>query len=180
MLTDKMSVLRIIIMINVRRAELTDVPSMMVLLNEYARQAEILPRAEDDVYRSIREWVVAEQTGVKSVIVGMGSLLVMWHDLAEIRSLVIDPSCQGHGIGRQIVDVLIADAKLLKLPKIFALTRKPGFFLKMGFQLTRLESLPRKVYRDCVFCSKFQRCDEVALIMPLKSDLTGLGNQVEA
>ena len=34
-----------------RRARLTDVPAMMPLLNDYASQAEILPRNESDVYQ---------------------------------------------------------------------------------------------------------------------------------
>ena len=151
-------------MINVHKAQLVDVPRMMPLLNEFARQAEILPRLEADVYQSIRDWVIAEADGK---IVGMGSLLIMWSDLAEIRSLVIDPVYQGQGIGREIVVQLLAEARSLELPRVFALTRKPGFFLKMGFQLTRIENLPRKVQKDCVFCPKFHACDEVAVIMPL-------------
>jgi amino-acid N-acetyltransferase len=156
-------------MLNVRQARLTDVPQMMPLLNEYARQAEILPRLEAEVYQSIRDWVVAEDEGK---IVGMGSLLIMWGDLAEIRSLVIDPTYQGQGLGRAIVAQLIAEARMLGLPRVFALTRKPGFFLKTGFQLTRIEKLPRKVQKDCVFCPKFHACDEVAVIMPLNDAVT--------
>lgn len=152
-------------MITVRRARLADVPRMMPLLEEYARQAEILPRNENDLYRSIREWVVAE---ADNKIVGMGSLLIMWHDLAEIRSLVIDPAYHGQGLGRQIIEMLLADAQQLGLPRVFALTRKPGFFLKLGFHLTRIEHLPRKVKQDCVFCPKFHACDETAVIIPLK------------
>ncbi len=150
-------------MINVRKARLIDVPLMMPLLNEYAKQAEILPRMEADVYQSIRDWVVAEADGK---IVGMGSLLIMWGDLAEIRSLVIDPAYHGQGVGRAIVSQLLGEARSLELPRVFALTRKPGFFLKIGFQLTRIEHLPRKVQKDCVFCPKFHACDEVAVIMP--------------
>src|SRR5262245_13051462 len=153
-------------MMTIRRARLTDVSRMMPLLNDYARQAEILPRTEDDVYRSIREWVVAE-TGPELRIAGMGSLLIMWHDLAEIRSLVVHPDYHGQGLGRQMVDMLLAEARELGLSRVFALTRKPGFFLKLDFQLTRIEQLPRKVQRDCVFCPKFHSCDEVAVIMPL-------------
>lgn len=142
---------------------------MMPLLHDYTRQAEILPRTEDDVYRSIREWVVAE-TEADLRIVGMGSLLIMWHDLAEVRSLVIHPDYHGQGLGRQIVAMLLAEAQELGLSRVFALTRKPGFFLKLGFQMTRIERLPRKVQRDCVFCPKFHSCDEVAVIMTLKAE----------
>jgi N-acetylglutamate synthase-like GNAT family acetyltransferase len=87
--------------------------------------------------------------------------------LAEIRSLVIDPAFQGLGAGHQIVTMLVAEARSLELARVFALTRKPGFFLKLGFQLTRIEHLPRKVQKDCVFCPKLHACDEVALVMSL-------------
>lgn len=150
--------------LTIRKARLGDVANMMPLLEAYARQAEILPRTQADVYQSIRAWVVAEVDGK---IIGMGSLLIMWDDLAEIRSLIIDPAYHGLGAGRRIVTMLLAEAKSLELARVFALTRKPGFFLKMNFQLTRIEDLPRKVQKDCVFCPKFHACDEVALVMPL-------------
>jgi len=143
-----------------RRAELTDVPAMMPLLNEYVRHAEILPRQESGVYQSIRAWRVVEAEGQ---IVGMGALLILWGDLAEVRSLVVDPTWHGCGVGRRIVTALIADAQALKIPVVFALTRQAGFFLKLGFKLIEMERLPRKVMKDCVFCPKFHACDEVSV-----------------
>lgn len=148
-----------------RRARLSDVAQMMPLLNEYARQAEILPRMEDEVYRSIREWQVVEHEGR---LVGMGSLLILWHDLAEIRSLVVDPAYHGQGIGRRVVAAVLEDAQVLQIPTVFALTRRPGFFLKLGFQLTKKEVLPKKVMKDCVFCPKFHACDETAVVLNCK------------
>jgi amino-acid N-acetyltransferase len=144
---------------------------MMPLLEEYARQAEILPREEEDVYRTIREWVVVEAPDTR--IVGMGSLLVMWHDLAEVRSLVVHPDYHGRGVGRRIIELLLAEARTLNLARVFALTRKPYFFLKLGFELTHIEQLPRKVKRDCVFCPKFHACDEVAVITRLQDATAG-------
>jgi N-acetylglutamate synthase-like GNAT family acetyltransferase len=139
---------------------------MMPLLERYAQAAEILPRPEDDVYRSIREWAVAEAGNTQ--IVGMGSLVIMSQDLAEIRSLVVHPDYQGRGIGRQIVEMLLTEAAVLGVNRVFTLTRKPDFFLKLGFQLTRIEKLPRKVRHDCVFCPIFHACDEVALTISIK------------
>ncbi|MBN1217666.1 MAG: N-acetyltransferase [Anaerolineae bacterium] len=147
----------------IRRARPADVSRMIPLLNKFIQENQILPRTEEDVYRTVREWVVAEAENTQ--IVGMGSLAIMAHDLAEIRSLVIHPNFQGWGIGRQIVEMLLAEAVFLHIGRIFALTRKPDFFLKLGFQLTRIEKLPRKVRRDCVFCPIFHACDEVALII---------------
>ncbi|MDM8529856.1 N-acetyltransferase [Anaerolineales bacterium HSG25] len=148
-------------MMTVRQAQLTDVHRMIPLLDEYTRQAEILPRTQDDIYRTIREWVICEE---EDEIIGMGSLLIMWQDLAEVRSLVVNSNHQGRGIGKGIVTQLIEEAHRLQIPKVFALTRKPKFFLRIGFQLTKIELLPQKVNRDCVFCPKFYVCDEVAVI----------------
>ena len=151
-----------------RRASLQDVPAMMPLLEAYARQAEILPRSAADVYQSIREWVVVEADGE---LIGMGSLLILWQDLAEVRSLVVSPDWQGYGVGRSIVEMLLIEAEALQLPRVFALTRRAGFFLKLGFSLTQKELLPRKVMKDCVICPKFHACDEVAVVLDLRPPL---------
>ncbi len=100
-------------------------------------------------------------------VVGMGALLVMWSDLAEVRSLVVHPAFHGQGLGRLMVASLLEEAREMRLRRVFALTRAAGFFLKMGFEMTRIEHLPRKVKRDCVFCPKFHMCDEVAVIIHL-------------
>jgi amino-acid N-acetyltransferase len=161
----------------IRKAQLTDVPRMMPLLDKYIQEAEILPRTEEDVYRSIREWGVAET--VETKIVGLGSLVVMSQDLAEIRSLVVHPNYHGRGIGRQIVELLLAEAGMLEISRVFALTRKPDFFLKLDFRLTRIEKLPRKVRRDCVFCPKFHACDEVAVVIsPQEITVTDLTSSI--
>ncbi len=147
--------------ITTRPARPADVPAMLPLLNDYARQAEILPRQAGDVYQSIREWALAEVDGH---IVGMGALSILWADLAEIRSLVVDPARQGQGIGRRLVRHLLTEAAGLNLPAVFALTRKPDFFLKLGFSVTQKEILPRKILKDCIFCPKLKACDETAVI----------------
>ncbi|MFQ5578517.1 MAG: GNAT family N-acetyltransferase [Anaerolineae bacterium] len=92
-----------------------------------------------------------------------GSLLILWGDVAEVRSLVVDSGRQGRGVGRAIARALLAEARTLKIPTVFALTRRAGFFLRLGFQLTEKEQLPRKVMKDCVFCPIFHACDEVGV-----------------
>lgn len=151
---------------SVRRARPADVPRMMPLLNKYAEEGEILPRSKNDVFGSVRGWVVAEAENTQ--IVGIGALVIMSQDLAEVRSLVINPDCHGQGLGRRIVELLLAEAHQFEIDRVFALTRKPNFFLRLGFHLTRLERLPAKVRRDCVFCPIFHACDEVAMIINTK------------
>lgn len=146
--------------VEVRRARIADVPATVALVERFAGRGEILPRSIGDMYQTVREWMVAEQAGE---IVGCGSLVILWADLAEIRSLVVAPEVQGVGIGRQLVMALLAQAAELEIPLVFALTRRTGFFLKLGFEIVPRESLPRKIWKDCRHCIKFVGCDEVAV-----------------
>jgi amino-acid N-acetyltransferase len=150
--------------VEISKARLGDVPAIATLVDRYARHGAVLPRPPEDIYETVREWVVAKTDGQ---MVGCGSLVVLWADLAEIRSLVVSPESQGQGIGRQIVDALLAEARVLQIPRVFALTRKPGFFAKLGFETLPREALPRKIWRDCMHCTKFTGCDEVAFIKAL-------------
>lgn len=146
--------------VEIRAARIADVLATLSLVDRFAGRGEILPRSIANMYQTVREWVVAEQAGE---IVGCGSLVILWADLAEIRSLVVAPEVQGMGIGRQLVTTLLAQAAELEIPQVFALTRKTGFFLKLGFDVVARESLPRKIWKDCTHCIKFVGCDEVAV-----------------
>jgi amino-acid N-acetyltransferase len=148
----------------VRRARIDDVPGIAALVDRFAGRGEILPRPTEDIYQSLREWVVAEQAGQ---IVGCGALVILWADLAEIRSLVVAPEFQGMGAGRGLVAALTAQAADLEIPQVFALTRRTGFFLELGFEVVPRESLPRKIWKDCMTCIKFVGCDEVAVVRPV-------------
>jgi hypothetical protein len=68
------------------------------------------------------------------------------------------------GAGRGLVVALMSQAAQLEIPQVFALTRQTGFFLKLGFQVVPRESLPRKIWKDCITCTKFVGCDEVAVV----------------
>jgi amino-acid N-acetyltransferase len=148
----------------IRQARIADVPAMAGLVDRFAQRGEILPRKIEDIYQTVREWVVAEREGQ---LLGCGSLVILWADMAEIRSLVVVPEAQGMGIGRGLVAALMAHAAELDLPQVIALTRKPEFFLGQGFHIVPRESLPRKMWKDCVHCLKFASCDEVAMVRPV-------------
>ena len=145
----------------VRQAQIADVADIATLVDRFAGRGEILPRPTEEIYQSLREWVVAERAGQ---IIGCGALVILWADLAELRSLVVAPEAQRSGVGRGLVTALMNEAAELKLPQVFALTRKPGFFLRLGFRVVPRESLPRKIWKDCITCTKFVGCDEVAVV----------------
>ena len=148
----------------VRQAELQDVPVLAEMINHYARERILLPRSLPELYECVREFVVAEED---CVIVGCGALKFYNEDLAEIRSLCVAPGVSHHGLGRALVEDLIAEAAQRRLKTVFALTMAPEFFQKCGFRETIRERLPQKVWRDCLRCEKYFCCDEKALVFDL-------------
>jgi len=150
----------------VRRATLNDVEAMHALINHFAAQGLMLSKSRSHLYQNIRDFFVAECEGT---FAGCGALHVLWCDLGEIRSLAVDERFHGNGVGRQIVEALIQDAYDLELPQIFALTYQRDFFKRLGFQEVPKESMPRKVWGECMDCPKFPNCDETAVVLKIGS-----------
>ena len=115
----------------VRKAKLSDVKYIYKLILHFSRLGDVLPRPIIELYEHVRDFFVYEE---RDLIVGACALHICWEDLAEIRSLVVSEEYQGKGIGVQLVKACIEEAKVLEIPKIFALTRVPEFFEKLGFR----------------------------------------------
>ena len=146
----------------IRRAKIHDVPEIVQLIKIWADQGQMLPVAQSQVYSQLRSFVVVEQD---DHLIGVGALVIIWGDLAEVRSLALRPEAIGQGIGRHIVEHLLKEAHELEIPRVFTLTYKPNFFKKLGFQPIDKKYLPHKVWKDCINCPKFPDCDENALII---------------
>ena len=151
--------------VTVRPARVADAEPILELVNELAVQQVMLPRSPASVVENLRDFHVAEVDGA---FAGCGALAITWTDIAEVRSLAVHPDHQRHGIGRKLVDALVAEAMQLGLPRLFAFTYVPGFFRKVGFTTTAHEQLPHKVFNDCMHCPKFMACDEVAMTRSLQ------------
>ncbi len=149
----------------VRNARMTDVEPIYALVTEYSHRQVMLPRSRADLYESLRDFLVAEQKGKA---VGCAALAIQWDNLAEIKSLAVVDSCQGRGIGRRLVRACLAEARRLGIDRVFALTMTPAFFERLGFERVPRESLPHKVWADCVRCPKFPDCDELAVQIDVK------------
>ena len=147
--------------IKVDRAKVWDAAAMHQLINWFAGQGEMLPRALSEIYEEIRDFFVARD-GDK--VIACTALHVNWLDLAEIRSLAVDERSQNQGIGSSLVQACLNEAKELGIPSVFCLTSRPAFFEKRGFRLIDKMELPHKVWAECYRCPKFPNCDEVALI----------------
>ncbi|RLB11756.1 MAG: N-acetyltransferase [Deltaproteobacteria bacterium] len=144
----------------VRKAQIKDVGHIHRLINYYAEKGLLLPRALSDIYEHLRDYLVVGQNGV---IYGVCALGICWEDLAEIRSLAIQESWQGKGLGSMLVEECIKEAKCLGIKKLFVLTYVPDFFSRFGFKRIKKSSLPHKIWSDCLSCPKFPECDEIAM-----------------
>ncbi|NPV72976.1 MAG: N-acetyltransferase [Pelotomaculum sp.] len=147
-----------------RKARITDVEPIHALITYYADRGLMLARPRTMLYEGLREFTIAEDRGR---VVGAGSLHIIWEDLAEIRALAVDPAYARQGIGSGLVKMFIEEARELALPRVFALTYQQEFFEKCGFRVVQKESLPQKVWKECVNCPKFPNCEEVAMIIDI-------------
>jgi amino-acid N-acetyltransferase len=119
------------------------------------------------LYDHLRDHFVLEEQGTQSSIIGVSALGICWEDLAEIRSLAIAKDVQGRGLGSQLVETCLEEARSLGLKKVFTLSYVPGFFSKLGFKEVEKSVLPHKIWGDCLKCPKFPDCDETAMMIDL-------------
>ncbi|NOR66355.1 MAG: N-acetyltransferase [Woeseiaceae bacterium] len=146
---------------NTRAAKISDVEAIHALINSYAERDRMLFRSVADIYENLQCFTVAELDGS---VVGCCALEIVWSDLAEIKSLAVDETKKAKGIGRMLVAAAAEQAAALGVPRVFALTLEPEFFLKSGFEIVEKETMPMKVWSDCARCPKQQNCDEIAVV----------------
>jgi amino-acid N-acetyltransferase len=146
----------------IRKARMSDVKGIHGLIAEYARKGDMLPRSLADIYENLRDYFIFEDDDGE--LVGSAAIHIMWEDLAEVRSLAVREGKMRRGIGTQLVESCISEAIVLGIGRVFALTYKPEFFEKLGFHVVDKAELPQKIWTDCLKCSKFPDCDEVALV----------------
>src|SRR6187402_106264 len=87
--------------VEVRRARTSDVRAIRALVDTYTADRRLLSKATVTLYESVQEFWVAVTDDER--VVGCGALHVMWEDLAEIRTVAVDPACRGLRIGHRLV-----------------------------------------------------------------------------
>ncbi len=156
----------------IRRATVADVPALGQIINDCAEYGLMLHRSYSDLYEAVRDYYVAvepiEKDGVTTAtIVGVCGLKVVWSNLAEIYALAVAPAARGRGLGRQLVEACVEDARALGIRQMMSLTYEKEFFLRLGFVVLDRQQLPLKVWSECLRCPKNQACDEIAMIRTL-------------
>jgi amino-acid N-acetyltransferase len=148
-----------------RKARIGDVKIIHRMINVSAGKGEMLPRSLMDIYGSLRDFFIYEES---DAIGGVCAMNIIWENLAEVRSLYVEESCRGRGIGRKLVEACISEGITLQLYRIFTLTYRKEFFAHLGFKEVERSSLSEKIYSDCFRCSKYpDYCDETAMVIEL-------------
>ena len=148
-------------MMKVYNAVTADVEEVYQLIKGYATQEIVLPRSLMSLYQQLQSMYVVKDDGK---VVGVACLHVLGRDLAEVRSLVVDPTYQGRGVGKLLIERLCEESPKLGIERLIALTYQVDFFLRCGFEVAVRENLPEKIWTDCIHCPKINNCDEVAMM----------------
>lgn len=129
----------------VRAARTDDVPAVRRLVDQYAPDRRLLSKATVTLYEDVQEFVIAEVAGRP---VGCGALHVMWADIAEIRTLAVDPTHLRQGIGGRMLALLVERGKALGVRRIFCLTFETEFFAHHGFERMPDSGVSPEIYAE--------------------------------
>jgi N-acetylglutamate synthase-like GNAT family acetyltransferase len=144
-----------------RRARMSDAASIHGLIAHYSDQGLLLARTEEEIRRNIGHFLVQADS---RRVVGCLSLEKYGAELAEIRSVAVEPEARGSGIGANLIAFALEEARQIGIARVFAVTHAPQFFERQGFVASSRKALSEKIERDCCTCSKRRSCKLVAVI----------------
>ncbi len=153
---------------DVRKAKIKDVDDIFELVDLYAKQGLLLSRERKSLIENLQNIFVVEENGK---VIGSAGLHILGDQIAEIRSLVVAPEMKGRGIGKILVKRIIEETRYLEIEKLISLTYQVSFFHKCGFTIVDKETLPQKVWKDCIHCPKLHSCDEIAMVISVMEPL---------
>jgi amino-acid N-acetyltransferase len=136
------------------------------LITAHLEEGHLLPRTLSELVVHAERFTIA----VKGrTIVGCAELAALSPSVAEVRSLAVDASARGAGVGTQIVEELRRRARREGFEKLCAFTHAPGYFIQMGFSIVPHSWILEKVFTDCLKCPQFRRCGQYAMVVPLET-----------
>jgi N-acetylglutamate synthase-like GNAT family acetyltransferase len=147
-----------------RRARISDAPAIFGLIAHYSAQGLLLARTQEEIRQNIGHFLV--QTASRRVV-GCLSLEKYGADLAEIRSVAVNPKTRECGIGAKLIAFAMEEARQSGIARVFAVTHAPQFFERQGFVASSRKLLTEKIERDCCTCAKRRSCKLVAVVATL-------------
>ena len=150
-----------------RKAGPADIPSILSLIAVYAKEGLLLPRTREDLLLRIGNFHVAEIGGE---FAGCVALRHYGNELYEVRSLALHRKFRNRRLGSRMVSALLDMMRDRGEPaRVFALTYRDAFFLRLGFRHVDKKAFPEKIWSDCTICPKKDCCDEIAVMIHIPS-----------
>jgi amino-acid N-acetyltransferase len=84
----------------------------------------------------------------------------------EIQSVAVAAGFRGVGVGRALVEAVLARIAAFEPADVLVLTFTPEFFAKMGFSQIPKSQVMHKLYSGCIHCTKHAdpfTCPEIAM-----------------
>ena len=151
----------------IRAATLRDAEKIFALVS--LNSDMLVPRSLGNIVESVDRFVIAEAEGE---MVGCASYQI--HPeignaeaaTVEIVSVAVKSMFRKRGIGRLLVDAIVANVKRFNPREVLVLTFAPEFFRKLGFSETPKTEVMHKLYTGCINCTKHAdpfTCPEIAM-----------------
>lgn len=128
--------------ITIRKAIETDLMELSDFIQPFVNKGDLLPRTFDELEDFLGTFFIAYYDGR---IVGCAALEIYNKKLCEIRSLAVDPSTQGMGVGKKLVTACVELANREGIYEIMAISAAEDFFKACGFDFT-LPSLKKAFF----------------------------------
>ena len=155
----------------IRPATLQDAERIFALI--HLNRDQLVPRSLGSIVESIDRFFVAEAGGEMT-----GCATYQIHPelgaaesaTVEVQSLAVKRAFRRRGMGRALVEAVIARVAPLRPHDIVALTYASAFFRALGFVEVPKTAVMHKLYTGCINCTKHTdpfTCPEIA--MQLKS-----------
>jgi N-acetylglutamate synthase-like GNAT family acetyltransferase len=143
-----------------RTATAADARAIHVLIVDHLEEGHLLPRELDEITVRADRFVVAVH---ERRVIACAELAPLSRTVAEVRSLVVGRDARRLGLGKRIVDELLARAAAAGFHKLCAFTHSPGYFVHMEFSIVPHVWLPEKILTDCHACPHFRNCGQYAV-----------------
>jgi amino-acid N-acetyltransferase len=127
----------------------------------------MLPKTQLQLYENLRDYSIVTEPSAPYRVLACGALHIYWENLAEIRAVAVAPGITRSGIGTRLIEHLLEEARELEIEQVFVFTYEPKFFGRFGFIQVEHRTMPLKVYNECFHCPKFNKCDELAMVLHL-------------
>ena len=139
----------------IRAATLRDAEKIFALVS--LNSDMLVPRSLGNIVESVDRFVIAEAEGE---MVGCASYQI--HPeignaeaaTVEIVSVAVKSMFRKRGIGRLLVEAIVANVKRFNPREVLVLTFAPEFFRKLGFSETPKTEVMHKLYTGCINCTK--------------------------